>query len=58
MLPPVAIEPQPHSSDSKTNTPFYTYLTFACKTETLDPLYSHVLMFSLKFIQVQISSGA
>ena len=28
--------------------PFYTNLTFACKTETLGSLYSHALLISLK----------
>ena len=27
--------------------PFYTNLTFACKTETLGSLYSHALLISL-----------
>ena len=27
------------ASDSKSNTPFYTNLTFACKSETLGSLY-------------------
>ena len=27
--------------------PFYTNLTFACKTETLDSLYSHALLIPL-----------
>ena len=38
MLPPVGIEPRPLiTSDSMSNTPFWTKLTFACKTETLGP---------------------
>ena len=28
--------------------PFYTYLTFACKTETLGSLHSHALLIPLK----------
>ena len=28
--------------------PFYTNLTFACKTETLGSLYSHVLLILFK----------
>ena len=45
MLPPVGIEPGPLiTSDSKSNTHFWTKLTFACKTETLGSLYSHALM--------------
>ena len=40
--------------------PFWTKLTFACKTETLDPLYSHALLIIAKFsqfLQVQKLSG-
>ena len=45
MLPPVGIEPRPLiTSDSKSNTTFWTKLTFACKTETLSSLHSHALL--------------
>ena len=47
MLPLVGIEPGP--SDLKVHHyPFYTNLTFACKTETLGSLYSHALLIPLK----------
>ena len=61
MLPPVGIEPGPLIiSDSKSNQhyPFWTKLTFACKTETLGSLYSHVLLIMAKSSQFQKSSGA
>ena len=48
MLPPVWIEPGP-------------LITFACKTETLGPLYSHALLIIAKSSQslwAQKSSGA
>ena len=49
MLPPMGIEPGPLiASDSKSNTPFYTKLAFACKTETLGSLYSHALLILTK----------
>ena len=49
MLPPVGIEPRPLiTSDSKSNTPFYTNWVFACKTETLGSLYSHALLIIAK----------
>ena len=38
MLPPVGIEPYP----------FYTTLTFTCKTETFGSLYSNALLILLK----------
>ena len=52
MLPPMGIEPGPLiTSDSKSNYyPFYTNLTFTCKTETLGSLYSHALLIPLKSI--------
>ena len=43
------------------HSPFWTKLTFACKTETLGSLYSHALLIIAKFsqfLQVQKSSGA
>ena len=51
MSPPQSgIEPWPLiTSDSKVqHYPFYTNLTFACKTETLGSLYSHALLILLK----------
>ena len=51
MLHPVKIEPRLLiASDSKSNTPFYTNLTFAYKTETLGSLYSYALLILLKSI--------
>ena len=45
MLPPVGTEPGPViTSDSKSNTPFWTNLAFSCKTETSGSLHSHVLL--------------
>ena len=41
MLPPVGIEPSPHS-------PFWTKLTFACKAKTLGSLYSHAQLILTK----------
>ena len=59
MLPPVGIEPGPLiASDSKSNTiPFYTNLTFACKTETLGSLYSYALLILLKSSKSKYHSG-
>ena len=46
MLPPVGIEPRQPLILS--HYPFYTNLTFACKTETLGSRYSHALLILLK----------
>ena len=53
MLPPVGIEPGPLiTSDSKSqHYPFWTKLTFACKTETLGSLYRHALLIIAKSSQ-------
>ena len=37
------------SSDSKSNSPFWANWTFACKTETLGSLCSHVLLIPTKW---------
>ena len=51
MLPPVGIEPGPLIAWFQVqHYPFYTNLTFACKTETLGSLYSHALLIPLKSI--------
>ena len=44
---PVSIEPLDLWFQVQ-HAPLYTYLTFACKTETLSSLYSHVLLIPLK----------
>ena len=59
MLPQWVLNSQ--TSYSKSNTPFCTNLTFACKTKTLGSLYSNVQLIiakSSQFLQVQKSSGA
>ena len=56
MLPSVGIEPRPLiASDSQDqHYPFYTNLTFACKTETLGSLYSHALLIPLNHLSPNI----
>ena len=47
MLPPVGIELRPLIFSlwfQVKHSPFWTKLTFACKTETLGPLYNHALL--------------
>ena len=51
MSPPVGIEPRQPLIQVQ-HYPFYTNLTFACKTEILGSLYSHALLILLT------SSGA
>ena len=50
MLPLVGIEPGPLINlwFQVQLSPFYTNLTFACKTDTLGSLYSHALLIPLK----------
>ena len=38
----------PWTSDSKSNTPFWAKLAFACNSETLGSLYSHALLILTK----------
>ena len=53
MLPPVRIEPIPLMNlwFQVQHYPFYTNLSFACKTETLGSLYSHALLSPLSNIK-------
>ena len=50
MLPPVSIEPRPLMNlwFQVQYSPFYTNWAFACKTESLGSLYSHVLLILTK----------
>ena len=56
MLPPVGIETRPLINlwFQVKHSPFWTNLSFVCKTETLGSLYSHALLIPTKYPSPEI----